>query len=231
MKDYKRLAIPKPPIGGKSTVIRDDGTFLLEEGPGLIWHVLCSHAGMHGFEVWDAQLQDGDLKLARQLFTMNPGYLGVWHLNAGFQFGLAIKSVSSQGAHPHAPTLAPVWMAKTDRLLAGLGEKHNQTFHLEKGATKRVIEFKDCVLYEVLIPQMGRGSIHFFDGTGRELCATPQGVNGSFLFEQVFCKDGFSIEVDTHVPMSVSLVWHDTVSAEPGDQRSQVDTRSGLSVV
>jgi len=229
MTDFARISIPKPPLGGKSTVLREDGIFLLEEGPGLCWHVVCGHAGMHGFSVWDTQRQGSELIFVRELFSLNPSYLGVWHLNSGFQFGLAIKSMSSKDAHAHAPAITPCWMLKSDGSRTPETTKQNLTLNLEKGPSKIIITPNDCVLYEVLVPQMGRASVIFRDGTGREVFATPQGVNGSFLLEQVFCQGGFSIEVDTFVAMALSLVWHDinvVVSTKESDKNVRSDEPS-----
>lgn len=209
MTDFKRIAIPKPPLGGKSTVLREDGIFLLEEGPGLCWHVICGHAGMHGFSVWDAQRQGSELVFVRELFSLNPSYLGVWHLNSGFQYGLAIKSMSAKDAHVHAPSITPCWMLKSDGNKASAGAKKSVNLDLEPGATKRIITTNDCLLYSVMVQQMGRASVSFKDNTGRELFATPQGVNGSFLLEQVYCQGGFSIEVDSHIAMSMVLTWNE----------------------
>jgi hypothetical protein len=206
--NFTRIVVPKPPIGGKSYVLHDSGLFLLEEGPGLIWHAICHYIGGVGFSVWDVQRQGDDLVRVHKMFEMHPSYLGVWHLNAGFQHGLAFDIPRHVGTEAvRAPHVTPIWMAKSN-VREARGVQRQQFFEL-KGHERRVVTPRDCQLYSVEIVQMGRPPVHFEDGNGNRLFSTPEGVNGSFVVEHVGCTGGLTITVDTPVAMSVLLVWYE----------------------
>lgn len=203
--NYERAVVPKPPIGGKIWTVKQPGLFLLEDGPGLIWHALVTHLGSTGFELWDAQRQGDQIQLTRELFGMNPSFLGVWHLNAGFQHGLALR-VGAGAGHVICPRVSVVWMRQGKTGAVEVGPRQHKTVTLGRKSDV-VVTDSDCILYEILVPPTGRPPVVVKDGTGRELFGTPSGVNGSFCVEHVFCKGGFRLSVDTDLPVDVTSIW------------------------
>lgn len=214
MNEYKRVVIPKPPVGGKSAVFQESGTFVLEEGPGLIWHLCCMHTGSNGAALYDAAIdpETGELRISRQMFDLSPPVLGVWHLNIGFQFGLVLKVHKS--SNPHAPGVpglwVPVWMAKSNGEPAAAKGRVQKTKIVEgQGKIREVLSTRDSVLYQAQVTLAGLGPMRVFDGTGRQLFEAPKGIAGSFVLEHVFAKDGLRIEVDSPVAVRLTLTWYE----------------------
>jgi hypothetical protein len=212
--DFKRVVIPKPPVGGKSAVFQEPGLFLLEEGPGLIWHLCCMHTGANGAELYDVQLsEDGkDLVTARQMFSLSPPVLGVWHLNVGFQFGLALRVHKSSNPHAGggvAGLFVPVWMAKGSSDAAWKGRVRKEKTIEGSGQIREVLSTRDSVLYQAQVIMSGMGPARVKDGTGRLLWEAPKGVAGSFVLEHVFAKDGLKLEVDSNVSVRLTLTWYE----------------------
>ena len=211
---YTRIVIPKPPIGGKSTILRGAGLYVLEEGPGLVWHLLCMHAGDVGITLYDGVVDaNGVVQHARRLFELTPALLGVWHLNVGFQFGL-VAHIPRHSGHVvgNAGCMVPVWMAKGD-MTAKRGEMHTKTLE-GTGSIREVVTSKDALLYQAQVTMAGLGPAHIFDGTGRELWQAPAGIVGSFTLEQVFCRDGIRVAIDSAVAARLTLTWYDAPGGE-----------------
>lgn len=47
------LDLPLPPLGGKCWVMREKGLFVLEQGPGVLRTIACTHAGSGNLEALD----------------------------------------------------------------------------------------------------------------------------------------------------------------------------------
>lgn len=116
-----RIHRPMPPMGGKVWLLQEKGTFLLEEGPGSLITIACTHAGSGSIHVIDGiPDEDGffpDLEQIEgppeagpgfEFYRANPTVMGSWMLNGGFVHGLTIRSMGGHAAVP--PIASIVWM-------------------------------------------------------------------------------------------------------------------------
>lgn len=194
----ERIVVAKPPFGAKAWVLDRKGRFLLEEQPGNLMHVTCTHAGEGGITATDL---DG-----RALLRLQPTAMGVWHLGAGFHHGLIIEAAGNNKGVCAIATV--VWYSKPDKQSHASLERRSEV--LKPG--DHVLTSTDCVLYEVLITQGGAGEIELTDGTGRLLWKIPSLFRGSFCVEHVFCKGGLRARATARGPMDVTVAWLEETS-------------------
>ncbi len=64
----QRIELPLPPLGGKCWVLREKGLFVLEEGPGVLRTIACTHAGAGNLEALDG-VPDADGFFADEAMT------------------------------------------------------------------------------------------------------------------------------------------------------------------
>jgi len=206
----KRIALFKPRVGGKSYTVRGQGWYCLEEGEGIIWHDVCCYAGSGGIELWDGYIgPDGYPVLVHDIFKLAPAVLGVWHLNAGFQYGLLAHGVAEgDSANIGAHTL--IWMKASDteeHRTEMLGARETKKLTLKDVQHQQIVD-RDCVLYQCQVTCAGLGPIRLSNGDGEELFSVPAGVVGSFTLSQVFCRKGLWCDVDSNVPVTLTLTWY-----------------------
>jgi hypothetical protein len=188
----ERIVVAKPPIGAKCWLLERKGRFLLEEGPGVLHHVTCTHAGEGGLVASDL---DG-----RHLLRIQPSAMGVWHLSGGFHHGLVIDHA---GNAPQLGAIASiVWQTKTS---SDVAYPVRASKLLVPG--EQVLCESDCLLYEVLITQGGAGEIEITNGKGRLLWKIPSLFRGSFLVERVFAEGGLRARVTARAALDVTVVW------------------------
>ena len=131
----RRILVADPPMGGKAWLLAEKGLFVLEEGPGILRTIACTHAGAgnleaidgipdaNGFfamggEVPEPQPIDfptpGDYQAAliawsrregRPIYRANPIVMGSWMLDGGFIHGLTIRAA---GGHASTSAIATV---------------------------------------------------------------------------------------------------------------------------
>jgi len=125
----KRILIETPPFGGKAWLLDSKGLFVLEEGPGMLVTIACTHAGSGSFEVYDGipdekgyfpEIDEDATELERAVapgrifFRMHPVVMGSWMLNAGFRHGLTMRAV---GGHETVAGIATiVWQPMKRRV-------------------------------------------------------------------------------------------------------------------
>ena len=82
-----RIELPEPIVGGKGWCVEGIGNFLLEEGPGVLRAIACTHTGSSYLTIYDGLT----LAEARPLFRMQPTVLGHWMVDLGFNEGLILE--------------------------------------------------------------------------------------------------------------------------------------------
>lgn len=101
-----RVLLPAPRIGGKAWLLNRKGIFVLEEGPGVLRTIACTHIGSGSMIVSNGLPNDnGEFPLrqsftpgseeeynGRPLFRANPVVMGSWMMDAGFSYGLTIQA-------------------------------------------------------------------------------------------------------------------------------------------
>ena len=120
---YVRL--PTPSLGGKGWLLKGKGIFVLEEGPGMVITMACTHAGSGSIDIVDGVPDasgfypeplikdvsaDGYWQQPgiHKMLTMCPSVMGSWMLSAGFYHGLTIHA---EGGTDSAAVIATiVWM-------------------------------------------------------------------------------------------------------------------------
>lgn len=204
----ERIAIAKPPMGAKAWVLQERGVYVLEEVPGNLLHLTCTHAGSGGVHVYDGAIVGGKL-VGRKLLHLSPSAMGVWHLNAGFQHGLVVENIGATGQggaqqekYLHSPFATVVWQTRTQPT-ASTSERKSKS--LEQG--RQVLTEKDCILYELLLTNAGAGSVRVLNGKGRLLYECPSLFRGSFLLEHVFCEGGLVAELHSSQTLNIEAVW------------------------
>lgn len=197
----ERIVVAKPPIGAKAWVMDRKGRFILEEQPGNLLHLTCTHAGEGGILASDL---DG-----RPLLRLQPSAMGVWHMNGGFHHGLVIEN---SGNAPNLSAIATVvWYSRPDKQSELVySERRSQV--LSGGLT--MLETRDCVLYCVLITQGGAGEIEITNGKGRMLWKIPSLFRGSFVLEHVFAEGGLVAKVNARGPVDVTVTWLTAAATE-----------------
>lgn len=108
-----RVELPLPPLGGKCWLLDDKGLFVLEEGPGLLRTIACTHAGAGGVEAIDGvpnqygffpgededpTTQAWHKRNGRPFYRSTATVMGSWMLDAGFHHGLTIRAMGGHGA-------------------------------------------------------------------------------------------------------------------------------------
>ena len=119
-----RIILNTPTIGGKIWLLDRKGMFVLEEGPGMMYTIACTHAGSGSITAYDGipneegffpdeEIADTDPDYAtcngRKIFNSNPAMMGSWMTNGGFMHGLTI--LAGGGMHESVALMASiVWM-------------------------------------------------------------------------------------------------------------------------
>jgi hypothetical protein len=200
--NVQRIVVPQPAwIGGACYCLEEKGTYVLAEGPGIIWQVACTHAGTGALVVSDGAFTASGLT-RRKLLNLNPAAMGVWHLNAGFSEGLIVESTG--GAHistPAAPVASIVWQTK--KVTSDDGKR---SFTATANGTYVLTE-KTVKLYEILISKAGAGRVIVSNGMGRRLYHMPSQFAGSFNLGNVSADAGIVLTVDSSIAMAVTCVW------------------------
>lgn len=78
------LSVPEPIIGAKGHLFDVVGNFVLEEGPGVLRAIACTHTGSCYLTICDGLN-------GRRMFKMHPVVLGQYMLDMGFLNGLAVE--------------------------------------------------------------------------------------------------------------------------------------------
>lgn len=101
-----RITLPAPRIGGKAWLLNRKGLFVLEEGPGVLRTIACTHIGS-GSMIVSNGLPNANGEFpprptfavgieeeynGRPLFRANPVVMGSWMMDAGFSYGLTIQA-------------------------------------------------------------------------------------------------------------------------------------------
>ena len=120
---YVRL--PTPKLGGKIWLLEEKGMFVLEEGPGMIVTMACTHAGSGSIAIIDGIPDENGFFPApaitvkwepgywqqsgvHKLLVASPSVMGSWMLSGGFYHGL---TVLADGGTESASVIASlVWM-------------------------------------------------------------------------------------------------------------------------
>lgn len=101
-----RVHLPAPRIGGKAWMLNRKGIFVLEEGPGVLRTIACTHIGSGSMIVHNGvpnergefptkptfTLGSEEEYNGRALFRANPVVMGSWMMDAGFSYGLTIQA-------------------------------------------------------------------------------------------------------------------------------------------
>lgn len=101
-----RISLPAPRIGGKAWLLNRKGIFVLEEGPGVLRTIACTHIGSGSMIVRNGLPNErgefGPIPAftagseeeynGRALFRANPVVMGSWMMDAGFSYGLTIQA-------------------------------------------------------------------------------------------------------------------------------------------
>lgn len=126
-KDYKLVTIelPKPKMGSKGWLLDRWGNFNLEQGPGVLRGIACTHTGSGTLEVVDGiPNEDGfypdeeivnkgslhpDYNTAngRMVFKSPGSVMGMWTLNVGLYHGLTIHAYGGTDSAP--PCITFIW--------------------------------------------------------------------------------------------------------------------------
>lgn len=128
------VRIPQPRMGGKVWLLDRKGIFVLEEGPGLLRTIACTHAGagsllaidgipdekgfFQGYSGNDLQrlISEGHLpsdyfsRSGKPIYKANPAVMGSWMLEGGFHHGLTI--ISKGGNSAVSAIASIVWLAE-----------------------------------------------------------------------------------------------------------------------
>lgn len=67
-----RVEVAMPPLGGKCWVLAAKGIYILEEGPGTLRTIACTHAGSGGLIGYDGVPNEEGLFLARRITLPAP---------------------------------------------------------------------------------------------------------------------------------------------------------------
>lgn len=105
VREAIRVKAPEPVIGSKSWCSTSGGLYVLEEGPGALRCIACTHPGSASATVWDGT--PAEPEKSRLLFRMVPTVLGHFMLDFGFNNGLFIE-INSRGQSP--PFLVIGWI-------------------------------------------------------------------------------------------------------------------------
>ena len=129
-----RVQLSTPPIGGKCWLLDAKGTFILEDGPGVLRTIACTHAGAGSIEAIDGTPDDQGFfpdegmkephraefgsaeafteamqkfctRNGRPVYRANPVVMGSWFLDAGFEHGLVLRA---EGGHVAVNLIASV---------------------------------------------------------------------------------------------------------------------------
>lgn len=101
-----KITLPTPKIGGKAWLLNRKGVYVLEEGPGVLRTIACTHIGSGSMVVCNGlpdargqfppkpQFALGEEReyVGRPLFRANPVVMGSWMMDAGFIDGLTIQA-------------------------------------------------------------------------------------------------------------------------------------------
>lgn len=122
-----RVTLPAPPIGGKIWLLNRKGIFVLEEGPGVLRTIACTHIGSGSIivraglpnengEFQPPPAMDPGVEVeysGRPLYRANPVVMGSWMLDGGFTEGLTIQAEG--GMDNNCAIASIVWMPMPDR--------------------------------------------------------------------------------------------------------------------
>lgn len=119
-----RVTRPQPQLGAKCVALTQKGVYIMEQGPGSLVTIACTHAGSgivvaydgypdeNGFvETYspDPKALDQDLtKPGLELVHCHPAIMGSWMMNSGYHHGLTII-LGSEDNSPSA-IASIVWM-------------------------------------------------------------------------------------------------------------------------
>ena len=129
-----RVKLPVPILGGKGWLLKGKGIFVLEEGPGMVITMACTHAGSGSIDIVDGipdpggfypepNIRDPELDGywlqpgIHRLLTMCPTVMGSWMLSAGFYHGLTVHAEG--GTDSAAAICTIVWMPESIRAKQG----------------------------------------------------------------------------------------------------------------
>ena len=122
-----RVRLPVPSVGGKAWLLNRKGVFVLEEGPGVLRTVACTHIGSgsmiirNGLPSADGEFppvpdfdegEEGEYP-GRPLFRANPVVMGSWMMDAGFIEGLTIQAEGGMDNNCAIATI--VWLPARQR--------------------------------------------------------------------------------------------------------------------
>lgn len=125
-----RIHLPAPRIGAKAWLLNRKGIFVLEEGPGVLRTIACTHIGSGSMIVRNGLPNDmGEFPLppvmdpgveteygGRPLFRANPVVMGSWMLDAGFVDGLTIQA--DGGTDNNCAIATIVWLPAPEKRTA-----------------------------------------------------------------------------------------------------------------
>ena len=122
-----RINLPAPRIGAKAWLLNRKGIFVLEEGPGVLRTIACTHIGSGSMiirnglpnengefppaPVWDDGIERE--YQGRPLFRPNPVVMGSWMLDGGFPDGLTIQAEGGMDNNCAIATI--VWLPAPER--------------------------------------------------------------------------------------------------------------------
>jgi hypothetical protein len=125
-----RVALETPPLGGKAFLLESHGTFILEEGPGVLITMAVTHAGSGSLVIRDGipndlgfwpqpalpGVEDDRMPNGRIFYRATAIVMGSWMLNAGFHHGLTVEYLGGHGSAPLYATI--VWQPFRRRVQA-----------------------------------------------------------------------------------------------------------------
>lgn len=119
------ISIAKPKMGSKGFLLDNWGVYVLEQGPGVLRGLACTHAGSGTLQIIDgipnddgffpdeSILSKGHLEPlynqanGRPIFQSPGSVMGMWHLNIGLHHGLTVCAIG--GNDTATPVVTLIW--------------------------------------------------------------------------------------------------------------------------
>lgn len=123
-----KLQLPAPKMGSKGWVLEQFGNYLLEDGPGILRGLACTHTGSGSLELIDGIVDETtgfyptSIEIlqdhlhpkyhscnGRRIFFSSGSVMGMWYLGIGFHHGLTLHA---RGGLPSAPPCVTIMWDK-----------------------------------------------------------------------------------------------------------------------
>jgi len=121
-----RITLTVPKMGSKGWVLEQFGNYLLEDGPGILRGLACTHTGSGSLELIDGIVDEAtgfyptDIAVlqnhlhpkyhacnGRRVFFSSGSVMGMWTLNIGLHHGLTLHARGGPSAAP--PCVTIIW--------------------------------------------------------------------------------------------------------------------------